>query len=172
MKSFNELLTYTRDLYAALEKPDKALNHARELVDMAPDNYEVLNLLAAILYELDKDDEAFAYYNAALKTAPNSIEALEGLMSIANDNNDFEQALKLADRAIRSEKDDDYAEFIENPEYHQRLMAQVYIEKGYALYKLGEISKAKKVMLTDGVKSCPLEEETLHEEWYIMLEED
>jgi len=172
MKSFNELLSYTRDLYAALEKPDKALKHARELVDMAPDNYEVLNLLAAILYELDEDDEAFVYYNLASKIEPNSIEALEGLMSIANDNNDFTQALKLADRAIKAENNDPYLEFIENHEYHQRLMAQVYIEKGYALYKLGEIRKAKEVMLTDGVKACPLEEESLHEEWHLILEED
>ena len=92
-KSFNELLSSTRELYSVMEKPEKALRHAKELVDMAPKNYEALNLLAAILYELDRDDESFIYYTQALEFEPNSIEALEGLMSLANDREDFKAAV-------------------------------------------------------------------------------
>ena len=172
MKSFNELLSETRDLYAGLNNPRKALKNAQRLVDMAPENYEALNLLGAILYELDMEEEAYVYYKKALEFEKNSIEAMEGLISIANDSEDYESAIKLANQAIKLEDKDPYPEFKENPEYHQRLMAQIYIEKAYSLYKMGEISKSKEVILKTAKEACPLEKELFDEEWEILLEEE
>ena len=169
---FNELLESTRELYAVLEKPEKALKHAKRLVDMHPNSYEALNLLAAILYELDRDDESYIYYSKALELEPNSVEALEGLTSHANDLGDYKSAISLANRALEAEKNDPYTEFKENPEYHQRLIAQVYIEKAYALYHLDKIDEAKDVMLNQAKTACPLENELFDEEWEILIDAD
>ena len=51
-------------------------------------------------------------------------------------------------------------------------MAQVYIEKAYATYKLGMTDKAEDILLIDAKKACPLEDELFDEEWDILTDEE
>ena len=160
----NELLADAREVYGVFGKADRALKTVDRALEMEPNNVEALNLKAAILYELDHDEEAREYHQQALASEPNSVEALHGLAAIANDLGNYEEGITWLDRAFLAIPKDTYTEFRENQDYRQRLIAELYNEKAFALWYLGRKAEARKLLTKIAPEACPLEVETFEEE--------
>jgi len=158
-----ELLKKARDTYA-VGKALRALAQVEQILTLAPDNVEALNLKAAILYELDRDEEAADYHRRALALEPHSVEALHGLGALANDQQDYAHALQWLDTAFRAMPDDPNVELKENEDFRQRVLAELYNEKAFALWYTGHREEAIRLLVHDAPLACPLEEENFEEE--------
>jgi len=165
-----EMLADAREVYGVFGKAQRALEIVNRALALDEKNVEALNLKAAILYELDEDDEAVAFHLRALEIEPCSVEALHGLTALANDHLDFAKALELADRGVDCIPRDPGAEFNENEDYRQRLVAELLSEKAFALWYTGKRAEAKQLLTEDGPAQCPLEVETF-EDQLVWLEE-
>jgi len=164
------MLADAREVYGVFGKAQRALEIVNRALALDEKNVEALNLKAAILYELDEDDEAVAFHLRALEIEPCSVEALHGLTALANDHLDFAKALELADRGVDCIPRDPGAEFNENEDYRQRLVAELLSEKAFALWYTGKRAEAKQLLTEDGPAQCPLEVETF-EDQLVWLEE-
>ncbi|MHB9026588.1 MAG: tetratricopeptide repeat protein [Armatimonadota bacterium] len=162
--SVAKLLEDAREIYGAFGKTDKALEQVNRALVIEPDNVEALNLRAAILYEMDRDDEATASNQRALEINPCSVEALHGLAAVANDQESYPEALQWLDRAFACIPQDPDPEFQENEDYRQRLVAQLYVERAFALWYSGDREQAQRLLTEDGPRECPLEVETFEDE--------
>ena len=163
-RSVQDLLTDARETYGVFGKAERALTAIDRALAMEPNNIEALNLKAAILYELDRDGEAQALHEQVLSIEPCSVEALHGLSALANDRHSFQVAVAQADRALDCIPDDPDAELRENEDYRQRLVAELFSEKAFALWYLDERAEAVKLLTVDGPAACPLEVETFEEQ--------
>lgn len=163
-ENVSALLAESRELFSALGKTAQALKMAERALAIAPDNVEALNLKAAILYEDDRDEEAEECHLEALKADHYSIEAHYGLASIANDRHDYPAALQHCQAGIKAIPKEKYPEFLENAEYRQRIIAELYNEKAFALWYTGKQSKARKLLQEEAPLQCPLELETLEDQ--------
>lgn len=163
-RPIHEILADAREVYGVFGKAQHALSIVDNALSLEPDNVEALNLKAAILYELDRDDEARSFHEQALAIEPASVEALHGLASIANDFHQYTEAIDLANRALAAAPNDPYPEFRENEDYQQRLLAEVYIEKAFALWYLGKRDDALHLLEYEGPEACPLEVESFEDE--------
>lgn len=163
-ENVSTLLAESRELFSALGKTAQALKMVERALAISPDDVEALNLKAVILYEDDRDKEAEECHLLALKADPYSIEAHYGLASIANDRHDYPAALRHCQAGFKAIPKETYPEFHENQEYRQRIIAELYNEKAFALWYTGKQSKARKLLQEDGAKDCPLELETLEDQ--------
>lgn len=163
-RSITELLTEARETYGVFGKAQRALTQVEQVLALAPESVEALNLKAAILYELDRDEEAVDYHRRALAIEPHSVEALHGLGALANDRQEYARALEWLDTAFRSIADDPNPELKENEDYRQRLLAELYKEKAFALWYTGRKEEALQLLNHDAPAACPLEEENFEEE--------
>lgn len=166
-RTIKELLTNARETYGVFGKAERALTTIDRALALEPSNIEALNLKAAILYELDRDEEAQALHEQVLSIEPCSTEALHGLTAIANDRHNFQVAVALADRALACLPNDPDLELRENEDYRQRLLAEIFSEKAFALWYIDEQDDAIKLLTQDGPAACPMEMETFEEqlEW-------
>ncbi len=158
------VLADAREVYGVFGNAKKALGLVDGALAEAPEQLEALNLKAAILYELDRDDEARALHERVLALQPCSVEALHGLAALANDAQDYKTALKLLDTAFTCLERDPDPEFRENEDFRQRLVAELYNERAFALWYTGKRADAAKLLLTDAPAACPLEAETFEDE--------
>jgi Flp pilus assembly protein TadD len=163
-KSVAVLLADAREIYGVFGKAEQALPLVEEALAKAPDNVEALNLRAAILYELDRDDEAWAAHQRALELEPCSVEALHGLAAIANDREEFADALRWLERGFSCISTDPYPEFRENEDYRQRLIAELYNEKAAALWGLGRQDEARTLLTEEAPQACPVEVENFEDQ--------
>jgi len=165
--SLAAVLAEARELYGVFGKSARALEVVNRALAFAPADVEALNLKAAILYELDRDEEARGYHLLALKVEPHSVEALHGLAAMANDARRHDDALEWVERGLRSVPRDPYREFIENADYRQRLVAELYNEKATALWYLGRKREAVRLLTEEAPRACPLEVENFedHLDW-------
>jgi tetratricopeptide (TPR) repeat protein len=163
-RSLLDLLADAREVYSVFGKPQRALLLVDEALAHAPQSVEALNLKAAILYDLDRDDEALAHHLTALALEPNSTEALHGLASIANDAGDYAGANRWAERGLAAVTQDPHPELIDNEDYRQRLLAELYNEMAFALWYSGKRADAMQLLTQDGPAACPLEVETFEDE--------
>lgn len=166
-ENISALLSESRELFSALGKTAQALKMVERALALVPDNVEALNLKGAILYEEDRDEEAEECHLQALHTNPYSVEAHYALASIANDRHDYPGALRHCQSGFKAIAKDKYVEFLENAEYRQRIIAELYNEKAFALWYSGKKPQARKLLQVDAPKECPLEHETLEDqlEW-------
>ena len=90
-----------------------------------------------------------------------------GLAAIANDSDKYAEAFEWANRAFRAIPKDPFPEFRENEDYRQRLIAELYNEKAFALWYLNEKEEAARLLTDEGPQACPLEVETFEDqlEW-------
>lgn len=166
-KSIADLLAEAREVYGVFGRAPQALTIVDKALAQEPKSVEALNLKAAILYELDRDDEARMYHEQALAIEPCSVEALHGLTALANDAGEYEQALAMAARGFACIPNDPHPEFRENEDYRQRLIAELYNEKAFALWYTGNREEAIRLLTEEGPSACPMEMETLEDqlEW-------
>jgi tetratricopeptide (TPR) repeat protein len=160
-----EILADAREIYGVFGKAERALRLVNQALEAEPDNVEALNLRASIFYELDRDDEAEADHRRALTIEPCSVEALHGLASLANDGEQYEQALSWIARGFACLPQDPHPELKDNEDFRQRLIAELYCEKGFALWYLGRHEEAEQVLTEEGPQACPLEVETLEDQY-------
>ncbi len=158
------LLAEAREVYGVFGKTERALELVNRALALEPADIEALNLKAAILYDMDRDEEARSYHLLALEVEPYSVEALHGLAAIANDERHYDDALKWVERGLQSVLCDPYREFIENEDYRQRLIAELYNEKATALWYLGRKSEAVRLLTEDAPQACPLEVENFEDQ--------
>jgi len=158
------LLSDAREVYSALGNARKALVLVDSALQKAPERVDALNLKAAILYDLDRDAEAMAYHQQVLAIQPSSVEALHGMAAIANDAGDYTGALAWTDKGLRSIPEDTDPEFLENEDFRQRLTAELYNERAFALWYLGRKPEAIYLLTEEGPAMCPMEVETLEDE--------
>ena len=163
-KTVAELLADAREIYSVFDRPKQALTAVERALALEPRNVEALNLKAAILYELDDDAQAEGYHRQALEVQPCSVEAWHGLAAIANDRGQYAAALDLADRGFACVPTDPLPEFSENEDYRQRLIAELYNEKAFALWYLGRHADAAALLTEAGPADCPMEVETLEDQ--------
>ena len=76
----------------------------------------------------------------------------------------YAEALKWLDIAFGSITQDPSSEFRENEDYRQRLIAEVYNEKAFALWYTGQREDAARLLSQDAPLACPLEIENFEEE--------
>lgn len=164
-KSVRELLADARETYGVFGRSERALAIVDRALAGDPDNVEALNLKAAILYELDRDDAACEFHQRALALEPNSVEALHGLAAIANDRRQYAEALTLLESAFLAIPHDSYPEFRENEDYRQRLIAELYNEKAFALWYQGKRDEAEELLTMTAPNDCPLEVENFEDEF-------
>lgn len=150
-----ELLAEARDAYGVFGKAQRALTLVEQALADEPDNVEALNLKAAILYELDRDEETADYHRRALAVEPHSVEALHGLGALANDQQRFSEALEWIDNAFQSIAQDPNPEFKENADYRQRVIAELYNEKAFALWYSGHREEAARLLSEDAPPRLP-----------------
>lgn len=158
------LLSDAREVYGVFGKNQQALKIVDRALSLEPHNVEALNLKAAILYDLDRDDEAKQLHLAALESDPNSVEALQGLSALANDAGNYADAVTWADRGFEAIPNDTYTEFIENDDYRQRLIAELYNEKAFALWYLDRKAEAEELLTKTAPEACPLEVESFEDQ--------
>ncbi len=163
-KEFKEILADTREVFAVFGKTAPALKAVNELLLIEPDNIDALNLKAAILYEMDSDDESILISRKVLELCPNNVEALHAMIAAENDQHNYAKALKWFKKAEKAIDEDNSLEFVENEDYRQSLIAQIYSEKAYALWYSGKHDEAIKVLTETGPLNCPLEIETFEDE--------
>ncbi|HEY3377457.1 MAG TPA: tetratricopeptide repeat protein [Armatimonadota bacterium] len=163
----NAILTEAREVYGVFGKSPQALKLVDQALAAEPKNVDALNLKASILYDLDRDDEARDLHQQALTVEPHSVEAHHGLAAIANDTGKYAEAFEWTQRGFRAVPQDPYPEFRENEDYRQRLIAELYNEKAFALWYLGEQEEAARLLTEEGPEACPLEVETFEDqlEW-------
>lgn len=163
----NNLLSEAREIYSVFGKAERALTIVNSVLLDKPENIEALNLKAAILYDQDHDEQACACHVQALELEAHSVEALHGLAAIANDNYKYAEANEWTLRGFRAIPLDPYAEFRENEDYRQRLITELYNERAFALWYLGEKEAAVRLLTEEGPEACPLEIETMEDqlEW-------
>ncbi len=158
------LLAEARELFGVLGKNARALELVDRVLAREPEHVEALNLKAAILYDLDRENEAWDLHLRAVTLQPNSVEALHGLASIANERGQYAEALTWTQRALRAIPRDPYPEFIENADYRQQLIAEVYNEQAFALWYLEKSDEATRLLTVDAPAACPLEEDSFEEQ--------
>ncbi|MEI6520305.1 MAG: hypothetical protein WCO98_09765 [bacterium] len=163
-KEFKEKLADTREVFAVFGKPEPALKTVDELLAIEPDNIDALNLKAAILYEMDHDEASIAVSEKILELCPDNIEALHAMLAAENDQHNYAKALKWFKKAEKAIATDKSTEFVENEDYRQSLIAQVYCEKAYSLWYTDKTSEAIKVLTETGPAAAPLEIETFEDE--------
>lgn len=159
-----ELLADARETYGVFGRAQRALNIVDQALEVEPQNVEALNLRGAILYELDRDEEAADYHRRALAVEPHSVEALHGLASLANDAGRYTEALDWLNTAFQSIPKDPNPELKENEDYRQRLIAELYNEKAFALWYTGHHDVAERLLTKEAPLACPLEVENFEEE--------
>jgi tetratricopeptide (TPR) repeat protein len=157
--TITEILAEARNLYDVFGKPDKALVLVERALKTEPEHVEALNLKGEILFIMERDDAAIAAYQLALSFEPHSVEALHGMAEIANEHETYTEALHWVERGFLAIPDDPYPEFIENEDYRQRLIAELYNEKATALWHLGRHVEATELLTVDAPKACPIEVE-------------
>jgi len=162
-RTYHVLLADAREVYSIFGRPQAALATVDRALALEPKNIEALNLKAAVLYELDRDDEARECHLQALEIQPCSIEALHGLAAISNDQHRYQEALEWIDRGFSCVELDPSIDFRENEDYRQRLLAELYSEKAFALWYLGQ-RDAVAQLIEDGSRALPMEVETLEEQ--------
>ncbi len=158
------LLADAREVYGVFGRAQQALALVDRALAAEPRSVEALNLKAAILYELDRDDEAEAYHRQALAVEPCSVEALHGLAALANDREDYAAALDWVQRAFDCVPTDPNPEFIENDDYRQRVIAELYCEQAFALWYTGRRQDAVALLTETGPEQVPMEVETLEDQ--------
>ncbi len=161
---FKTKLADTREVFAVFGKTEPALKTVNELLLIEPDNIDALNLKAAILYEMDSDDESIEVSEKVLTLCPDNVEALHAMIAAENDQHQYAKALKWFKRAEKAIATDKSTEFVENEDYRQSLIAQVYCEQAYSLWYSGKTDKAITVLTETGPQVCPLEIETFEDE--------
>ena len=159
-----ELLADAREVYGVFGKAEKALGIVDRALTSEPNNVVALNLKAAILYDLDRDNEAVACHRHALEIDPCSVEALHGLAALANDHGHYADAIKLVDQGFAALPNDTDPEMQENEDFRQRVLAELFNEKAFALWYTGRKLEAEKYLTVDAPAMCPLEVETFEEE--------
>lgn len=163
-KDFNEKLVDIREVFAVFGKVAPALKTVNELLSIAPENIDALNLKAAILYEMDHDDESIEVSEKVLEIYPDNVEALHAMIVAANDQHNYARALKWFKKAIKAIVTDKSTQFVENEDFRQALIAQIYCEKAYSLWYSDKQDDAITVLTETGPKVCPLEIETFEDE--------
>ncbi len=163
-RTVEELLADAREVYGVFGRAQRALSLVDQVLAEQSENLEALNLKAAVLYELDRDEEAEVYHQRALAIAPCSVEALHGLAALANDRGDYAAALQWVERGLTCIPDDPSPEFIENEDYRQRLIAELYNEKAFAFWYTGRQPEATRLLTEEAPATCPLEVETFEDE--------
>lgn len=78
----------------------------RILLEFQPDNIEVRNKLAMVLYRLDKLDEAFAELQRILILAPDNFDALDALGLVSFKQGKMVQAREYLEAAARLNNED------------------------------------------------------------------
>lgn len=167
-----QLLAEARDVYDVFGKPEQALVLVGKALAREPENVEALNLKGEILFILERDKEAIGCYQLALSLEPNSVEALHGLAEITNEHGEQTEALQWVARGFAAIPHDPYAEFTENEDYRQRLIAELYHQQALALWRLGRREEATALLTMDAPKACPIEVEYFEELLEELAEED
>ena len=163
-ESITTLLDEALELFGAQGKTTQALKMVERALALEPDDVEALNLKGSILYEDDRDEEAEECHLAALRLDPHSVEAHYSLASIANDRHDFAGALRHCHAGFQAIPRERYREFLNNQDYRQRIIAELYNEKAFALWYTGQREEARRLLLEEGPQQCPLEVETLEDQ--------
>jgi tetratricopeptide (TPR) repeat protein len=158
------MLAEARELFGVFGKSRQALEMVDRVLAIKTDNVDALNLKADILFDLDRDDEAREFHLQAFAQDPNSVEALHGLASIANERGNFTDALEWIRCAFSAIPNDADREFMENEDFRQRLIAELYNEQAFALWYLGEVEEATRVLSQDAPDACPLEIESFEDQ--------
>lgn len=158
------LLADAREIYGVFGKDQQALAVVEKALALDPTSVEALNLKASILYDLDRDDEAYAFHQQALAVEPQSVEALHGLASLANDAGKYADAIAWADKGFAAFPHDPHPEMQDNEDYRQRLLAELYNEKAFALWFLWKRDEAVRLLTIEGPDACPLEIENFEDE--------
>jgi tetratricopeptide (TPR) repeat protein len=78
----------------------------RILLDFQPDNIEVKNKLAMVLYRLDKLDEALVELQHVLELEPDNFDALDTLGLVSFKQGKTQQALEYFEAAVRINNED------------------------------------------------------------------
>ena len=160
----DKLLADARETYGVFGRSKQALALVDRALALDAQSVEALNLKAAILFDIDRDDEAEEFHRKALEIEPCSVEALYGLASLANDRYDYVQGLESAERGFACIPLDPHQEFRENEDFRQRLIAQLFNEKAFALWYMGKKDEATALLTEEGPRTCPMEVETFEEE--------
>ena len=159
-----EYLADAREIYGVFGKAKKALTAVDRALVLEPENVEALNLKASIYYELDDEEQAATFHRRALDAQPCSVEAWHGLAAIANDRQDYARALDAIEHAFACVPRDPLPEFNENEDYRQRLIAELYNEKAFALWYSDRRKEAIALLTDEGPRVCPMEVETLEDQ--------
>ena len=104
----------------------------RILLEFQPDNIEVLNKLAMVLYRLDKLDEALVEVQHVLELDPNNFDALDTLGLVSLKQGKTKLALEYLKSAVRINSEDPL----------------VYYHLGLVQAKLGLLEEAETSLVT------------------------
>jgi tetratricopeptide (TPR) repeat protein len=163
-QAITEILSEAREAYGAFGRAQRALMLVDQVLAREENNVEALNLKAAVLFEMDHDDEAREIHQRVLTLAPYSVEALHGLASIANGEGKYDEALGMLAIAFDAVDHDTDTEFVENEDFRQRLIGQLYVEKAFALWYSGRKHEAIRLLTETGPAACSMEIETFEDE--------
>ncbi|HEY3837553.1 MAG TPA: tetratricopeptide repeat protein [Bryobacteraceae bacterium] len=92
--------------YGQTDKFDRAIEHARQAVQLVPDNAIYLNSLADLYNRAGRRQEAIAAYKTVLKSDPNNAITMNNLAYlIVNSGGDLDEALSIAQKARQNMPD-------------------------------------------------------------------
>ena len=106
-----------------LEQSEKI---CREILEVQPDNAQVLHLLGVINYVLKKYDSAIHYFRESLSFNPSDAEAYYNCGNAFKDQEQFDEAVTWYKKALQFAP--------RNPD--------IYVNLGYVLGKKGELDEA------------------------------
>ena len=171
---FNEVINYFK--IGDLKKSKKI---CEEIISNNPENPEILNLYAFILYSRNDLDDAVTFWKKAIKLKPNYFESYNGLGNAYSKLNEYDKSIKCFQKAFEIEpkfyeaynnlgnlliKKKDYKKSIEYFNKALNLKSNFINSlkgKGYALLKTFNYKEAIPLFL-DVIKKNPKDAETLN----------
>ena len=95
---FNEVINYFK--IGDLKKSKKI---CEEIISNNPENPEILNLYAFILYSRNDLDDAVTFWKKAIKLKPNYFESYNGLGNAYSKLNEYDKSIKCFQKAFEIE---------------------------------------------------------------------